>query len=149
MHSNQRCIIKVRASPVRGIGLPWSSVRFPSPSGRGVELPCPNSASFARPRAQILKPVKKKKIKREIKILQNLSGGPNVVQARARFFSSFPPRRAPSPFLFIPCPVASLPLAPTPHRISFFALPNFALLRSCWTWSESPSPRPPRASSNT
>ena len=82
MHSNQRCIIKVRASPVRGIGLPWSSVRFPSPSGRGVELPCPNSASFARPRAQILKPVKKKKIKREIKILQNLSGGPNVVQAR-------------------------------------------------------------------
>lgn len=27
----------------------------------------------------MLKPVKKKKIKREIKILQNLSGGPNVV----------------------------------------------------------------------
>jgi casein kinase II subunit alpha len=27
----------------------------------------------------VLKPVKKKKIKREIKILQNLSGGPNVV----------------------------------------------------------------------
>ncbi|TPX37516.1 hypothetical protein SmJEL517_g00549 [Synchytrium microbalum] len=29
---------------------------------------------------KVLKPVKKKKIKREIKILQNLSGGPNIVQ---------------------------------------------------------------------
>ena len=29
---------------------------------------------------KILKPVKKKKIKREIKILQNLSGGPNIVK---------------------------------------------------------------------
>jgi len=29
---------------------------------------------------KILKPVKKKKIKREIKILQNLSGGPNVIE---------------------------------------------------------------------
>jgi len=29
---------------------------------------------------KILKPVKKKKIKREIKILQNLSGGVNVIQ---------------------------------------------------------------------
>lgn len=29
---------------------------------------------------KVLKPVKKKKIKREIKILQNLSGGPNVIQ---------------------------------------------------------------------
>jgi casein kinase II subunit alpha len=29
---------------------------------------------------KILKPVKKKKIKREIKILQNLSGGKNVIQ---------------------------------------------------------------------
>ncbi|BAS86517.1 Os03g0762000 [Oryza sativa Japonica Group] len=28
---------------------------------------------------KILKPVKKKKIKREIKILQNLCGGPNIV----------------------------------------------------------------------
>lgn len=28
---------------------------------------------------KVLKPVKKKKIKREIKILQNLKGGPNVV----------------------------------------------------------------------
>jgi casein kinase II subunit alpha len=27
---------------------------------------------------KVLKPVKKKKIKREIKILQNLCGGPNV-----------------------------------------------------------------------
>ncbi|KAK7203465.1 kinase-like domain-containing protein [Myxozyma melibiosi] len=29
---------------------------------------------------KVLKPVKKKKIKREVKILQNLSGGPNVIQ---------------------------------------------------------------------
>lgn len=29
---------------------------------------------------KILKPVKKKKIKREIKILQNLTGGPNIIQ---------------------------------------------------------------------
>ena len=28
---------------------------------------------------KILKPVKKKKIKREIKILQNLTGGPNII----------------------------------------------------------------------
>jgi casein kinase II subunit alpha len=28
----------------------------------------------------VLKPVKRKKIKREIKILQNLAGGPNVVE---------------------------------------------------------------------
>ena len=29
---------------------------------------------------KVLKPVKKKKIKREIKILMNLSGGPNVIE---------------------------------------------------------------------
>jgi casein kinase II subunit alpha len=29
---------------------------------------------------KVLKPIKKKKIKREIKILQNLSGGVNVIQ---------------------------------------------------------------------
>jgi casein kinase II subunit alpha len=29
---------------------------------------------------KVLKPVKKKKIKREVKILQNLAGGPNIVQ---------------------------------------------------------------------
>jgi casein kinase II subunit alpha len=37
---------------------------------------------------KILKPVKKKKIKREIKILQNLSGGPNIIQLLGIFFSS-------------------------------------------------------------
>ena len=31
---------------------------------------------------KILKPVKKKKIKREIKILQNLAGGPNIIQLK-------------------------------------------------------------------
>jgi len=29
---------------------------------------------------KILKPVKKRKIKREIKILQNLCGGPNIIK---------------------------------------------------------------------
>lgn len=29
---------------------------------------------------KVLKPVKKKKIKREVKILQNLKGGPNIIQ---------------------------------------------------------------------
>lgn len=29
---------------------------------------------------KILKPVKKKKIKREIKILQNISSGPNIIK---------------------------------------------------------------------
>jgi serine/threonine protein kinase len=29
---------------------------------------------------KVLKPVRKKKIKREIKILQNLAGGPNIIQ---------------------------------------------------------------------
>ncbi|GAB9467424.1 hypothetical protein Gpo141_00004769, partial [Globisporangium polare] len=39
-----------------------------------------NVASNAKCVIKILKPVKKKKIKREIKILQNLSGGINIVQ---------------------------------------------------------------------
>ena len=39
---------------------------------------------------KILKPVKKKKIKREIKILENLRGGPNIITLQVRFsdFSS-------------------------------------------------------------
>jgi len=39
-----------------------------------------NVVSGERCVVKILKPVKKKKIKREIKILQNLSGGPNIIQ---------------------------------------------------------------------
>ncbi|TYZ60053.1 hypothetical protein PybrP1_007244 [[Pythium] brassicae (nom. inval.)] len=39
-----------------------------------------NVANNAKCVIKILKPVKKKKIKREIKILQNLSGGVNIVQ---------------------------------------------------------------------
>lgn len=52
--NDEKCIIKVCASTTQGF----------------VSL---------RKVRQVLKPVKKKKIKREIKILQNLSGGPNVV----------------------------------------------------------------------
>ena len=38
-----------------------------------------NVANNQRCVVKILKPVKKKKIKREIKILQNLCGGPNII----------------------------------------------------------------------
>ena len=38
-----------------------------------------NVVNYQKCVIKVLKPVKKKKIKREIKILQNLSGGPNVV----------------------------------------------------------------------
>jgi casein kinase II subunit alpha len=38
-----------------------------------------NITNYEKCVIKVLKPVKKKKIKREIKILQNLSGGPNIV----------------------------------------------------------------------
>lgn len=38
-----------------------------------------NITNYQKTVIKVLKPVKKKKIKREIKILQNLSGGPNIV----------------------------------------------------------------------
>src|ERR1700760_4088151 len=38
-----------------------------------------NVGNYQKCVIKVLKPVKKKKIKREIKILQNLSGGPNIV----------------------------------------------------------------------
>jgi len=38
-----------------------------------------NVTNYQKCVVKVLKPVKKKKIKREIKILQNLSGGPNIV----------------------------------------------------------------------
>lgn len=38
-----------------------------------------NIVNYQKCVIKVLKPVKKKKIKREIKILQNLSGGPNVI----------------------------------------------------------------------
>jgi casein kinase II subunit alpha len=38
-----------------------------------------NISNYQKCVIKVLKPVKKKKIKREIKILQNLSGGPNIV----------------------------------------------------------------------
>jgi casein kinase II subunit alpha len=38
-----------------------------------------NVVNYQKCVIKVLKPVKKKKIKREIKILQNLSGGPNIV----------------------------------------------------------------------
>ena len=38
-----------------------------------------NVVNYQKCVVKVLKPVKKKKIKREIKILQNLAGGPNIV----------------------------------------------------------------------
>jgi casein kinase II subunit alpha len=38
-----------------------------------------NAANHEKCVVKVLKPVKKKKIKREIKILQILSGGPNII----------------------------------------------------------------------
>ena len=38
-----------------------------------------NIVNYQKCVVKVLKPVKKKKIKREIKILQNLAGGPNIV----------------------------------------------------------------------
>lgn len=38
-----------------------------------------NVVNYQKCVIKVLKPVKKKKIKREIKILQNLSGGPNII----------------------------------------------------------------------
>ncbi|RKP13876.1 hypothetical protein BJ684DRAFT_9448 [Piptocephalis cylindrospora] len=46
----------------------------------GVAIPADPTEPPRRCVIKVLKPVKKKKIKREIKILQNLSGGPNIVQ---------------------------------------------------------------------
>ena len=49
---------------------------------------------------KILKPVKKKKIKREIKILQNLAGGTNIIQlldiVRTRTAHAARPRETPA-----------------------------------------------------
>ena len=41
-----------------------------------------NIANDTKCVVKILKPVKKKKIKREIKILQNMCGGKNIIQVR-------------------------------------------------------------------
>lgn len=53
-----------------------------SPTGRGKYSEVfegINVVNYQKCVIKVLKPVKKKKIKREIKILQNLAGGPNVV----------------------------------------------------------------------
>ena len=53
-----------------------------SPAGRGKYSEVfegINVVNYQKCVVKVLKPVKKKKIKREIKILQNLAGGPNVV----------------------------------------------------------------------
>lgn len=60
-----------------------------------------NIVNYQKCVVKVLKPVKKKKIKREIKILQNLAGGPNVVAlldvVRDSQVCSPPPPWRPSP----------------------------------------------------
>jgi serine/threonine protein kinase len=60
---------------------------------------------------KVLKPVKKKKIKREIKILQNLAGGPNIVALLdvvrdSQVITSSTPHST-----MLPTPYVSLPLS--------------------------------------
>ncbi|KAG9796087.1 Pkinase-domain-containing protein, partial [Aureobasidium melanogenum] len=74
-----------------GTTIPWlfrgASWRTTRSLGRLVRLDrgrcrlrrCINVANYQKCVIKVLKPVKKKKIKREIKILQNLSGGPNII----------------------------------------------------------------------
>jgi len=63
-----RIVHKLRSTP-RGTGRGKYSEVF-----EGI-----NVVNYQKCVIKVLKPVKKKKIKREIKILQNLSGGPNIV----------------------------------------------------------------------
>lgn len=49
------------------------------------------AANGTRCVVKILKPVKKKKIKREIKILQNLCGGTNIIQVCVLRWGVFAP----------------------------------------------------------
>src|ERR1700733_13184269 len=54
--------------------------RYPSGRGKYSEVfEGINVVNYQKCVIKVLKPVKKKKIKREIKILQNLAGGPNIV----------------------------------------------------------------------
>lgn len=79
--TGERCIIKVSVrarrdgEPVMPRGSPPQ--RAPSPPRCLLSA---TTATAAAPAPQILKPVKKKKIKREILILKNLAGGPNIIQ---------------------------------------------------------------------
>ncbi|PNY26447.1 Casein kinase II subunit alpha [Tolypocladium capitatum] len=73
-----------------------------SPAGRGKYSEVfegINVVNYQKCVVKVLKPVKKKKIKREIKILQNLAGGPNVVALLDVVRDSQPPRtdRVPEP----------------------------------------------------
>ena len=59
-----------------------TATHAPPPIGRGKYSEVfegINIVNYQKCVIKVLKPVKKKKIKREIKILQNLSGGPNIV----------------------------------------------------------------------
>ena len=61
-----------RASPSR---VPFAATRLRSQVFEGVDSSNEDSCVI-----KVLKPVAKKKIKREIKILRNLAGGPNVIR---------------------------------------------------------------------
>lgn len=58
----------------------WTDTSFLAGRGKYSEVfEGINVVNYQKCVIKVLKPVKKKKIKREIKILQNLAGGPNVV----------------------------------------------------------------------
>lgn len=97
---------------------------------------------------KILKPVKKKKIKREIKILQNLCGGTNIIQVRVRTMLRCLGSVVP-PDIFNLHPWVHAPYMLTHHltipNAHHAAIPT----HSCWTWCGTRSPRRPRSSSST
>lgn len=82
-----------------------------------------NAANGSRCVVKILKPVKKKKIKREIKILQNLCGGTNIIQVGQDATSRQQAGRAQASHrcrcrcrgvcVCVPVPLVSPPLSPT------------------------------------
>lgn len=101
-----------------------------------------NIVNYQKCVVKVLKPVKKKKIKREIKILQNLAGGPNVValldvvrdsQVRSPLWRPSPqPQRlsaSPQPA----SPLADLPPPPTRvrHHLSSLSMSTTPTSGAC------------------
>lgn len=83
VRTNKMCVIKVnRNTRTRCIRFPACMAALIGALTAGLTCPvvCLRSHCPSVCVCQILKPVKKKKIKREIKILQNLTGGPNIIQ---------------------------------------------------------------------
>ena len=77
---NYEVVRKIGMECAWSIGLLWCADSYVIGRGKYSEVfEGINIVNYQKCVIKVLKPVKKKKIKREIKILQNLSGGPNVV----------------------------------------------------------------------